>query len=295
VRKALAAVGATSSRRGACDLRGDGVVIPGVGTSTRRARSTTPGARRSCARRSRRAAARHLPRLQYLFEGSDEAPERPGSGCCAGRCTLLPPTVKVPHVGWNALHERASIALLDGIRTATQVYFTHSYAAPITEDAWRRRARRTFASAVERGRVFGVQFHPEKSGDAGLASSVLREIPISQSQIPMHAAKRLIACLDVRDGCVVKGVQFEDSRRRRSGGAGAPLQRGGIDELVILDVTATIETAARWPTRARGAAELFIPLDRRRRHPLRGRRRGGARRRRRQGALNSAALANPRS
>jgi glutamine amidotransferase len=77
--------------------------------------------------------------------------------------------VKVPHVGWNALSTRRRSVLLHGIRDATQVYFTHSYAAPITRDAaatTEHGAR--FASVVEKDLVFGVQFHPEKSAEAGL-------------------------------------------------------------------------------------------------------------------------------
>ena len=59
-------------------------------------------------------------------------------------------------------------------------------------------------------------------------------------------SKRLIACLDVRNGCVVKGVNFEALQHgRRSGGAGARYNVEGIDEVVVLDVTATLEGAAR--------------------------------------------------
>lgn len=107
--------------------------------------------------------------LQYLFEGSDEAPELGGLGLFQGRCTLLPPRVKVPHVGWNALATRRRSRLLEGVADGTQVYFTHSYAAPITRVAaatTEHGAR--FASVVEHERIFGVQFHPEKSSDAGL-------------------------------------------------------------------------------------------------------------------------------
>jgi glutamine amidotransferase len=117
--------------------------------------------------------------LQWLFEGSTEAPECSGLGLMNGRCDRLPSqlngpngqsqVLKIPHVGWNALHFPRLATLFDGIDEGAQVYFTHSYAAPVTEDA---AAVTTygipFASAVERGQVFGVQFHPEKSGDIGL-------------------------------------------------------------------------------------------------------------------------------
>ena len=92
-----------------------------------------------------------------------------GLGLFAGRCTLLPPGVKVPHVGWNALATRRRSLLLQGVTDATQVYFTHSYAAPITKAAVATTEHGVrFASAVEGNGVFGVQFHPEKSSEAGL-------------------------------------------------------------------------------------------------------------------------------
>jgi glutamine amidotransferase len=109
--------------------------------------------------------------MQWLFEGSDEAPDLAGLGLLSGRCYRLGTTVvKVPHVGWNSLdvqHREASI--LDGVPQGAQVYFTHSYVAPITRDAAAITAHgEPFAAVVQRGCVAGVQFHPEKSGDVGL-------------------------------------------------------------------------------------------------------------------------------
>ena len=112
--------------------------------------------------------------LQWLFEGSDEAPEVQGLGFMRGRITRLrgiaADRVKVPHVGWNTLDfsDKPS-RLLHGIKPGAQVYFTHSYAAPVTDDCIAATTHADpFASAVERDNVFGVQFHPEKSSDAGL-------------------------------------------------------------------------------------------------------------------------------
>ena len=111
--------------------------------------------------------------MQWLYEGSAEEPELPGLGALAGRCRLLSGNqaerLKIPHVGWNALETPRPSRLLSGLRSGTYVYFTHSFAAPVTDDcvAATTHADR-FAAAVERGNVFGVQFHPEKSGDAGL-------------------------------------------------------------------------------------------------------------------------------
>jgi glutamine amidotransferase len=107
--------------------------------------------------------------LQWLFDSSEEAPGLAGLGVLHGRCERLPPVVKVPHVGWNALEIVRPSRILDGLADGTQVYFTHSYAGPLTDAtvaATSHGAR--FSAAVERAAIFGVQFHPEKSGDAGL-------------------------------------------------------------------------------------------------------------------------------
>lgn len=117
--------------------------------------------------------------LQWLFEGSTEAPDAGGLGLMTGLCDRLPSTIttaegrveslKIPHVGWNSLSFPRQSALFEGVEEGSQVYFTHSYAAPVTQDAAAVTTYgATFASAVERGHVFGVQFHPEKSGDVGL-------------------------------------------------------------------------------------------------------------------------------
>ena len=109
--------------------------------------------------------------LQWLFEGSTEAPDSEGLCLMTGRCDRLEggPDLKIPHVGWNALQFPRECRLFEGIAEGSQVYFTHSYAAPVTNDAVAITTHGTpFASAVERGHVFGVQFHPEKSGEVGL-------------------------------------------------------------------------------------------------------------------------------
>ena len=117
--------------------------------------------------------------LQWLFEGSTEAADCEGLALMTGQCDRLEGgtetrngqswPLKIPHVGWNALHFPRSSRLFEGIPEGSQVYFTHSYAAPVTNDAVAVTTHgRPFASAVERGQVFGVQFHPEKSGEVGV-------------------------------------------------------------------------------------------------------------------------------
>jgi glutamine amidotransferase len=111
--------------------------------------------------------------MQWLFEGSDEAPGVKGLGVLPGQIQRLEgdaeKRLKIPHVGWNALELRKPARLLAGLDSGAQVYFTHSFAAPVTSAcAAATTHANTFASAVEQDNVFGVQFHPEKSSDAGL-------------------------------------------------------------------------------------------------------------------------------
>jgi len=111
--------------------------------------------------------------MQWLFEGSEEAPDVPGLGLMPGRIARLETDaaarLKVPHVGWNALEIRQPGRLLAGLPPGAQVYFTHSYAAPVTDSCAASTVHgAVFSSVVERESVFGVQFHPEKSGANGL-------------------------------------------------------------------------------------------------------------------------------
>jgi glutamine amidotransferase len=108
--------------------------------------------------------------MQWLFEGSEEAPDLRGLGLLGGRCYRLPSTaVKIPHVGWNSLDFQHEDSIVDEVADGAQVYFTHSFVAPVTGDTVAVTTHgQPFASIVQRGHVAGVQFHPEKSGDVGL-------------------------------------------------------------------------------------------------------------------------------
>jgi imidazole glycerol-phosphate synthase subunit HisH len=174
VRKALAAVGAeVYTPQAPSDLdRAEGVIVPGVGNFQRT--SALDGKWREeiigVVERGRPLLGICLG-LQWLFEGSSEAPGCQGLALMSGQCVRLEPEWphKVPHVGWNELEFPRTSRLFEGIRNRAQVYFTHSYAAPVTDEATAVTTHVVpFASAVERGHVFGVQFHPEKSGDIGL-------------------------------------------------------------------------------------------------------------------------------
>ena len=107
--------------------------------------------------------------MQWLYEGSEEAPEVPGLGLLGGQCYRLSGDVKVPHVGWNSLAIQQRTSIVEGIAPGSQVYFTHSFVAPVTGDTVAVTEHgEPFAAIVQRGHVAGVQFHPEKSGDVGL-------------------------------------------------------------------------------------------------------------------------------
>jgi glutamine amidotransferase len=120
--------------------------------------------------------------MQLLFEASDEGPVGDGVGVVPGKIRRLPGgrgaapgdeagPVKIPHIGWDEVTVRPGSRLLAGLGDGTRFYFVHSYApepdgaavAAVCDYGGR------FAAAVEHGNLFGTQFHPEKSGAAGLA------------------------------------------------------------------------------------------------------------------------------
>jgi len=107
--------------------------------------------------------------LQWMFEGSSEAPELEGLRLFAGRCTRFSDRVKSPHVGWDSIAIGGRSRLLAGISSGVYVYFTHSYRAPVCGDTVATCVYEgPFTAVVERDNLFGVQFHPEKSGDVGM-------------------------------------------------------------------------------------------------------------------------------
>jgi glutamine amidotransferase len=103
-----------------------------------------------------------------MFESSTEAPGIQGLGLFAGACGRFAASVKSPHVGWNSLTCKDGSRLLRGIPSDSFVYFTHSYSAPVVQATVARcEYGGEFSAAVEQDNLFGVQFHPEKSGAIG--------------------------------------------------------------------------------------------------------------------------------
>jgi imidazole glycerol-phosphate synthase subunit HisH len=109
--------------------------------------------------------------MQLLFEASEEGPVGDGVGVVPGKIRRLTGPVKIPHIGWDEVAVRPGSRLFAGLGDGTRFYFVHSYApepegeavAAVCDYGGR------FAAAVEHGNLFGTQFHPEKSGRAGLA------------------------------------------------------------------------------------------------------------------------------
>jgi glutamine amidotransferase len=154
----------------------DGVVLPGVGAFAIAARALNDTGLGGAVRHIAGAGGPVLGVClghQLLFERSTEGASVNGLGLLAGAVVRLAPGTgtKVPHMGWNTLTTvTISSRLLAGTAAGSYMYFVHSYAAvPVQEDiAATTEHGVTFAAAVERGNVMGTQFHPEKSGTAGL-------------------------------------------------------------------------------------------------------------------------------
>ena len=253
--------------RVACDAREVGaathLVLPGVGAFERGMQQLRRG---EWDRLVAEWTAQGRPLLavclgmQLLCEASAEAPHVPGLGILPGRVQRLPRRVRVPHMGWNGVRLPTTFGPTEP--TATDLpgnrgsllrdgtaAFANSYALVDPPRGWRTAITqhgRLFVSAVERGRVLACQFHPELSGEYGLG--LLRRWlacgegrpEASAGPIAQQAVGRLLPCLDVQDGRVVKGVRFQGLRD-----AGDPVERArryeadGADELVLLDIAAS--------------------------------------------------------
>jgi glutamine amidotransferase len=107
--------------------------------------------------------------MQVLLERSEEDPDA-GLGLLSGGSRRLPDSVKVPHIGWNDVAWSQAHPYVEGIDDGTRFYFVHSFAPDAGQDTVGVTEHgRPFAAVASRGNVFATQFHPEKSGDAGLA------------------------------------------------------------------------------------------------------------------------------
>jgi imidazole glycerol-phosphate synthase subunit HisF len=249
--------------------RAERLVLPGVGAFG----SGIAGLRsRGLDEAAREVATRGTPVLavclgmQMLCEASEESPGVTGLGLIPATSRRLPDDVRVPHLGWNHVAAEPGARLVSSGSAA----FANSYAlfepVPGWTAAWTTHGRR-FVAALERDAVLACQFHPELSGQYGaallerwLTGRRAGESTVAAESDGLH--RRIVPCLDVRDGRVVKGVRFQGLRD-----AGDPAERAaryeaqGADEIVVLDVAASpAGRATQLETVRRVRAVLRIPL-----------------------------------
>ena len=205
--------------------------------------------------------------LQLLADASEESPGVAGLGEMPATVKKFPLNagVTVPQLGWNGVYPDAGCRLL----RPGYAYYANSFRVPLHEPGAAEKLRAAgwslavthhageFLAAAEKaeGKVLACQFHPELSGPWGaslirrwlvnagaIAASAADESPAVELPAKAQVCRRVIPCLDVKDGRVVKGVKFQGLRD-----AGDPVElarryeQEGADELVFLDVSATIE------------------------------------------------------
>ena len=190
--------------------------------------------------------------LQLLLEGSAESPGVEGLAVVPGVARRLDAGKPVPQLGWNLIDPVGTTRCLE----RGWAYFAHSFALREAPPGWscaHTDYGGRFVAAMERGRLVACQFHPELSGAFGAsllerwlagkpapAPAVPGDGLASTATAPGGTGVRIIPCLDVRDGRVVKGVKFQGLQDAGDPGElAARYEADGADELVLLDVSAT--------------------------------------------------------
>jgi imidazole glycerol phosphate synthase glutamine amidotransferase subunit len=200
--------------------------------------------------------------MQLLMESSEEANGAQGLGIIKGTCRRFQQG-KVPQIGWNRVNAEKDSRLFKGIPRDSFFYFVHSFYVDETDPSIKAGSTRyyiPFTSAFESGNLCALQFHPEKSGEKGLqilrnwvdaldccylppaARGSFEKPPLDPAKLLVRGkpAPRIIPCLDVDNGRVVKGIKFKDIRD-----AGDPAElaqlynQQGADEITFLDIGAT--------------------------------------------------------
>lgn len=173
VAKAIERVGAAVDVTSEVPAAAAGLVVPGQGAFGSCLANLGPARRDAIARwiAEGRPYLGICLGLQILFESSEEAPAGPGLAVLPGKVVRFPGDVKVPHIGWNEVRSARPSPALAGIPDGTRFYFCHSYYPDAGPDVVAATSEYgvEFSCAVWRGNVMATQFHPEKSGEPGLA------------------------------------------------------------------------------------------------------------------------------
>ena len=222
--------------------------------------------------------------LQVLFGESEEAPGVRGLGFIPGKVKRFVTDLAVPHIGWNGVKIRKPSRLFDGLRGDEKFYFVHSYHVSPEDDTDVLTTTDydvSFASSIQQGNVIATQFHPEKSGEAGLR--ILRNFLQTRAEEarPIHVseqtrlAKRIIACLDVRsndkgDLVVTKGDQYDVREEGIVRNLGKPVElarryyQEGADEITFLNITGfrdfPLEDMPMIEVLKQTSENVFVPL-----------------------------------
>ena len=200
--------------------------------------------------------------LQAFFEGSEESPGISGLGILSGQVKRFPSGgLAVPQIGWNGIKRKKDSSLFSDYQN-DKVYFVHSYHVPmdIVTPEWLLCTSDygvEFVSGIQNGNIAALQFHPEKSGRAGLGilqnflkndCLQLQHRQVEDTDKKTELAKRIIACLDVRsnddgDLVVTKGDQYDVREEGTVRNLGMPVELAGryfeegADEITFLNIT----------------------------------------------------------
>jgi imidazole glycerol-phosphate synthase len=222
--------------------------------------------------------------MQALFEFSEESPGTPGLGLLKGAVKRFTTDLAVPHIGWNGIRIRQPSPIFAGLEGSAKFYFVHAYHVVPEE---RNVVLTTtdygypFVSAVQKGNIIATQYHPEKSGTAGLRllknflSPATAAVQPRSGTEPTRLAKRIIACLDVRandqnDLVVTKGDRYNVREEGAVRNLGKPVAlarqyyEDGADEITFLNITGfrdfPLQDTPMLEVLRQTSRQVFVPL-----------------------------------
>jgi len=222
--------------------------------------------------------------LHALFEYSEEAPGRNGLGLIPGYAKKFDIDLSVPHIGWNGINIKKPSRIFNGLDGDEKFYFVHSfYVAPEDDSVVLTTTDYglEFVSGIQKENITAIQFHPEKSGDAGI--KILKnfiEPPDKEATWvrvsgKTRLSKRIIACLDVRsddrgDLVVTKGDQYDVRENGDVRNLGKPVElarryyKEGADEITFLNITGfrdfPLEDIPMMEVLRQTSENVFVPL-----------------------------------